>query len=830
MIANGHTTNGTTPTLTHALRNAAAGLSQLPIKADGSKKPDGVSWKRFQSERADEQLLRAWFGNGKARGIAIVGGKISGNLECIDIDAPELVAPYLEAVERAAPGLLAKITQNRTPRPALHLVYRCSGIEIPGNHELARTEPQPVVNKSTGEPELDKNGKQKMAPLVLIETRGTGGYFVAPGSPAACHPTGRLYEHVGGPPLHEVQDITGEDREVLFRCARQFNRYVDENESRHDQHRDNQPAGQHGLRPGDDFNVRASWDEILLPHGWRRDCVVAGLVHWTRPGKDSGTSATTGAVSKVGNELLCVFSTNADPFQGANAAKCCTSYSKFAAYALLDHGGDFELATKALAAAGYGEPTIKARKETSNTTEGGDKRLSMRFADNRTERANAKRYMADHGPNTCYCGPWEKFLAFNGRYWEVDDRCIVPAWAKDVAAKLWPEVGEIHRTEDTPETLKQAVVSFAKSTNSANGIRNMLALVKSEPNVPVLPRELDAQPWLFNVENGTLDLRTGKLHPHCREDMLTKLAPVVFDPAAECPLWLGFLERIMAGDRSLISFLQRAVGMSLTGIVRDHCLLFCYGTGANGKGVFLNTIKRLMGDDYALNAPPELLLVKPQGGTHPTEMASLHGKRFVAASEVDDGRRFAEATLKTLTGGDPVTARRCYEDFWTFEPQHHLWVAANHRPGVRGNDFGVWRRIKLIPFAVTIPPEEQDGELPEKLLGELSGILNWALQGCRDWQDYGLHEPDVVKAATAEYRADMDVVGEFLAEKCAIDVRYEISAANLYGAYKEWGDETGEHVMSQRRFGRQLTERGFTKHHSGGTQYRGLTLRNHLKF
>ncbi|MDZ4779593.1 MAG: phage/plasmid primase, P4 family [Planctomycetia bacterium] len=464
------------------------------------------------------------------------------------------------------------------------------------------------------------------------------------------------------------------------------------------------------------------------------------------------------------------------------------------------------------------------------STGSSDIKLSLHFVDARTELANARRFIAKYGMRVVYCDPWKSWLVFNGRHWETDERRVIESLAKTEAAEQWDEVAKINKTEGAAEQLKQAVTAFARASNSANGIRNALALAKSEPGVPVLPKQLDAQPWLLNVENGTLDLRSGKLQPHRRDDLLTKLAPVVYDPAAECPQWLRFLDRIMDNKQSLVSFLQRSVGMSITGIVRDHCLLFCYGVGANGKSVFLNTIKRLMGDDYGLNAPPELLLVKPQGGGHPVETASLFGKRFVSAIEVDDGRRFAEATIKMLTGGDPITTRRMYENFWTFWPQHHIWVAGNHRPVIRGNDVGVWRRIKLIPFSVTIPPEEQDQELPEKLLGELSGILNWALQGVRDWLDYGLHEPAEVLAATSEYRADMDVFGDYLAERCDLNATSTIKASDLYADYRAWGDASGEYVMSQRGFGRKLTERGIERYTNNGTHYRGVDLRSRLEF
>jgi hypothetical protein len=368
-------------TLDLVWRNHAHGLSQIPIRMDGTKAPDCPIWKPYQTEPPSYETLRRWHAN--PCGWAVVAGEVSGHLECVDIDAPDLVEPFREAIEAAKPGLLAKLTQNQTPRPGLHVAYRCLGVTIPGNHVLAKTEPRPVFDKVTGEPVIVKaTGKQKIAPMALIETRGEGGYFIVPPSPGACHPTGREYQHVGGPPLYEVQEITVEERDAVHRVARTFNLYLDEDEGQNGNERAEKQytdlsvnrdaadvvAAQRRLRPGDAYNAGATWDEILSAHGWRRDKVAGGLVHWTRPDKDAGTSATTGAVSKSGNELFCCFSTNAFPFEGANASKPCTSYTKFFAYALLNHGGDFDEATRALAAAGYGQSATGARTDSASAT------------------------------------------------------------------------------------------------------------------------------------------------------------------------------------------------------------------------------------------------------------------------------------------------------------------------------------------------------------------------------------------------------------------------------------------------------------------------------
>jgi putative DNA primase/helicase len=270
--------------------------------------------------------------------------------------------------------------------------------------------------------------------------------------------------------------------------------------------------------------------------------------------------------------------------------------------------------------------------------------------------------------------------------------------------------------------------------------------------------------------------------------------------------------------------------MSLTGVVQDHVLLFCYGTGANGKSTLINTVQEMMGSDYAMKAPPDLLMVKSAEG-HPTERADLAGKRFVACVEAGEGRRLAESLVKELTGGDRVRARRMREDFWEFSPSHKVWLAANHKPVVRGTDRGIWRRIKLIPFTVAIPEERQDKKLPGKLKGELPGILNWALLGCIEWQATGLGEPESVRRATAEYRSESDILGAFLDECCIVGDGCEAPASLLYNEYHRWAEASGEKPITQTAFGNAMTERGFVSDrftggfHKGRKKWGGVGLR-----
>ncbi|HPM84554.1 MAG TPA: phage/plasmid primase, P4 family, partial [Candidatus Anammoximicrobium sp.] len=447
-----------------------------------------------------------------------------------------------------------------------------------------------------------------------------------------------------------------------------------------------------------------------------------------------------------------------------------------------------------------------------------------------TDAMNARRFAVRFGADVRYCDLWGKWQSWDGTRWKIDDCRAVDSFAKQIGKELWTEYEKLAPEFDPEEdkAIFKAMIGFCQRSNSDHGLRSMLALVRSELGIPVVPSQLDQDPWLFNVQNGTIDLRTGKLRPHDRADYITKLAPVEFREGADCKLWCAFLNVVLP-DADLRGFVRRLVGYCLTGSTQEHILPFLYGVGANGKSTFLNTVLALLGTDYAIKAPTDLLLAKKSEG-HPTELADLFGRRFVACIEAEDGRRLAESLVKELTGGDRIRARRMREDFWEFSATHKIWLAANHKPQVRGTDYGIWRRIKLIPFGVIIPDDKQDKALPGKLLGELPGILNWALIGCAEWQRDGLGEPPVVRAATADYRNEMDVLGDFIAERCLVADGCEVGASELFEAYKTWCEAAGEKAITQRRFGMQLTERGFQSdrftagQHKGRKCWRGVGL------
>ena len=440
-----------------------------------------------------------------------------------------------------------------------------------------------------------------------------------------------------------------------------------------------------------------------------------------------------------------------------------------------------------------------------------------------TDTANAERFAKLHGGNARYCHPWKKWLVWDNRRWVLDSDGEVMRLAKLVARSIYAEAA----SPDVDGETSQKLAKWAAASEKRERLTAMLALTESEQPIPIGVDSLDREPWLFNVGNGTIDLRTGELRAHRREDYLTKLSPIEYptEPGCDAVLWAGFLERIFDGDTELITFLQRLIGMALVGEVQEHVLPIFHGTGANGKSVFVETISGMFGSDYSMKAASTLLMAS-NSDRHPTEVADLFGKRFVAVVETEDGKRLAESMVKELTGGDSLRARRMREDFWQFTPSHSVFMATNHKPVVRGNDHAMWRRLKLVPFAVTIPTEEQDRELTAKLRAEYPAILRWAVQGCLDWQKHGLGEPEVVRVATDGYRGDEDQLKQFIGDCCLLGAAYKVRSSVIYKSYQDWCQQQGEKSISQKKFSLRLEENGQDKHRSGGSWFLGITLSN----
>jgi putative DNA primase/helicase len=442
-----------------------------------------------------------------------------------------------------------------------------------------------------------------------------------------------------------------------------------------------------------------------------------------------------------------------------------------------------------------------------------------------SDLGNARRLAAAHGRDLRYCFKNKKWYCWTGTHWAMDFSGEAERRAKLAVAGIYEEASQ----EKDPDRRK-ALAQFALRSENQQRLLGLLRLAQSEPGIPVLPQELDANAWLLNCANGTLDLSTGDLREHRREDLITCLAPVAYEPEAECEAWEKFIYQIHRHNVNVVLFMQQALGYALTGSTREQCLFIFWGSGANGKSTLLNMVREVMGD-YARHTPTETLLAKTRGGEIPTDVARLDGPRLVTASEVDRGRRLAESLVKELTGRDTVSARFLYGEYFDFVPQFKLFLSTNNKPVIRGVDDAIWRRIMFVQFPVQIPEAERDRDLPDKLRLEAPGILAWMVRGCQDWLQYGLTVPEEVLGATEAYRAEMDVLAGFLKDCCVTGAEYEASAKELYEAYIEWAESGGvpeKQRLKHRSFGIMLGERGFQPARGGGGRrlWRGLGLRD----
>jgi putative DNA primase/helicase len=436
-----------------------------------------------------------------------------------------------------------------------------------------------------------------------------------------------------------------------------------------------------------------------------------------------------------------------------------------------------------------------------------------------TDTGNAIRFAHQHGDSVRYAGG--RFYVWDGRRWAFNATGEIERMAKATARAIITEANFAASDE-----LRRSLTRHALASESAQRRRAMLELARSELPIACRLDAFNRDKWLFNASTGTIDLRTGVLTPHSRDDFLTKICGAAFDAGAPCPVWESFLSRIFDGNADLIRFVQRAVGYSLVGVTSEHSLFFLYGTGANGKTTFIEVIKAVFGE-YATTADFTAFATRRNSDGPRNDLARLHGARLVTATEFGAGRQLDEVLTKQITGGDTVAARFLWQESFEFEPEFSLWLAGNHRPVVKGTDEAIWRRIKLVPFSVTIPEAERDAHLRERLLEESSGILAWAVRGCLDWQENGLHPPSEVLAATADYRAESDTIGPFLEARTVAEPRASVKAADLFRAYQTWTATQGEEAVSQSAFGMRLTEKGFgTQQRGGGSRWRvGLRLR-----
>ena len=439
---------------------------------------------------------------------------------------------------------------------------------------------------------------------------------------------------------------------------------------------------------------------------------------------------------------------------------------------------------------------------------------------NLTDYGNAERLVSRHGGDIRYCYQTKQWYCWDSTRWAPDSGATVEHLAKDTVRSIYAEASATQKYED-----RKSLSDWARRSEKANQISAMIALARSEPGIAVLPNELDSDPWKLNVTNGTIDLKTGELLPHRREDLITKLAPVAYDPDAKCPRWEQFLSEVFEPHPDLIPFVQRAIGYALSGSTREECLFLCFGPqGRNGKGTLMRTMGLVLGD-YGHTADFSTFVAWRDDSKPRDDIANMSGKRFVTAQESRQNAEMAENIVKVLTGGDRLRARRLHENSSEFDPTHKIFLGVNHKPVVKGTDGAIWSRIKLIPFEVSFEGRE-DKNLKSALLDELPGILTWAVEGCLRWQEEGLDVPDTVTTATQGYRLESDQVGRFVSECCLVGDFASAKARPLYLAYKKWTEEAGEAATTEVAFSTAMTDRNYKKEHTkSGNMYRGICIK-----
>jgi putative DNA primase/helicase len=433
-----------------------------------------------------------------------------------------------------------------------------------------------------------------------------------------------------------------------------------------------------------------------------------------------------------------------------------------------------------------------------------------------TELGNAERFANEHNALVRYVSPWKKWLYYDGKRWNPTASEKVRQLAHQTSKQFYNLAAKEVEPRRAKELADWGNVS-CRSTSISAMLKEASALLAIDPS------QLDADPWLFNCDNVTIDLRTQTPRPHRKEDFITKISHVTYDPKATAPIFGKVLSTAL--PQTSIDFIQRFFGYCMTGSTKEQVVHIWVGCGANSKSTLHSPIQNALGD-YAKTTRPETLMVK-RGDTIPSDLAKLKGARLVTAAEAEDGHKLAESAIKQWTGGDKVQARVMYGDWFEFTPEFKILLCTNHKPIISGVDHAIWRRIRLIPFTVTIPDAEQDKDLPEKLNRELSGVLNWILTGLKKWLADGLGYPEEVREATANYQAEQSVINVFLECNCITLPDETVEADKLFKAFDNWRSNEGQPKITQTKFGTLLGQLGYKKGRlpgSGRITYVGIGL------
>ncbi|WP_203820537.1 phage/plasmid primase, P4 family [Paractinoplanes ferrugineus] len=791
-----------------------AGCAVIPIRADGSKAPL-VPWRSYMHTPPDRRQVEEWF-TGNPPGVAIVCGSSSSGLEMLELEGRAVDEGLGQALidlltQAGLADLWKRVTAHgyweRTPSGGVHILYRISDAEVDRNLKLAR--------RPATEYELSIDATDKIK--TLAETRGEGGYTIVAPSNGTVHETRRPWVALSGSTPARIPVISVTERAALLDAVRALDEMPPPPLTA--PHRPAPPSTGQGITPGDDFELRMDWSDLLVPAGWTLVHTAGRTRYWRRPGKSTGVSATTGRADD--RDRLFVFSSS-------TVFETETPLTKFHVFAVLHHGGDHRAAARALRNDGYGR-RLDAEPAPDDSATGSGVRepretapvhapvvretVSPPAAWGPTEDGLARALVAHHGHELRYCPQRGAWLLWAGHRWVWDDAERHREYVRELARQL-PSAGGWRR--------------FRSQALSAGGVSGVVRLARSDPAVTVSLAALDARPYELNTPAGVVDLRTGEVSAADPRLLHTRSTAVAADFERRSEVFTAFLHDTFGDDDELAGYVQRLIGVSAIGSVLEQLLPFAVGPGANGKSTLLEAAMHALGrgdDGYARAGSSEMLMVRKHA-EHPAELAQLSGARLVVCAELDEGQRFAEARVKQLTGRDSLSARFMRRDWFTFEPSHTLWLLGNHLPAARAGGPAFWRRIRVLPFNRVVPPERQDKKLGERLAQDAPAILAWIIAGAAAYHQGGLREPVSVSSATEAYARDQDTVGRFVEEQChrqpgSAGVRTAVSV--LREAYQQWCEQLGERPVSAKRLTQELQSRFGVADARGGKGQRFYT-------
>lgn len=772
----------------------SAGVSTIPVLNNGTKRPS-IPWGVYQAQMPTLDQVNQWWPNGKSTlGLALICGSISGNLEMTELEAAASGSEHLDAIQQQLEStgrgdLWGRLTDGSTymewtPSGGIHFLYRITGHEVPGNEKIA----------------VDAHGK------VLSETRGEGGYVIVAPTSGLVHPTGESWSIAAGQ-YGTLAGFTWAEREILHAAifAALDQRPVPDPRPT--------PAPRlpvtTGNRPGDAFAAVTDWDEILAPLGWTLSHRTGEEEYWVRPGKNKrdGHSATT---NYRGSDLMKVFSSSVPELETD------ATYTKFGAFAALHHGGDWKAATVELAGRGFGNVPVRAQELDTLALAPSVVAATVvqaepagQWAPYRWDEFGMARWLFD------WCRTKPKFVHHDGKFHTFNGK----AWEKDLGGRLtraYFAMTEAMLVEaEAAEDDKR--VKFVRSMRSGAKCEAVIKLLRSLPDVTVGMEAFDTQKHLLNLDNVTLDVKSGQVLPHNPDHMLTRVMAAPFDEQATCPRFASFMEQVQP-DPEMREYVQRAVGYSLLGRADQRALFLAHGKTGTGKSTFISVISRVMGD-YAATAPAGTFTSGKDKGATP-DLHRLRGKRFVTTSETGENTAFDEDLLKRLTGRDMISSRALYQDFQEWIPECAIWIATNFPPKFNSDDDAIWGRAKLIPFTTVI--SETGPEIPDLasiiVETETAGVLNWMLEGLASYLVQGLAEPAAVKAGATAHRESNDSATRFYNENVADGFLNEgeectMRTQEMVAMYASWAAQSGERPLGPRRFiNRLLSAKPNLKH------------------